>query len=418
MAFDTAISGLQAAATELDVIGNNVANAGSVGFKSSRAEFSDMYASSLMGASAGAVGIGTRLADVTQQFSQGTFSFTNNSLDLAIDGQGFFRLNDGGATVFTRAGAFGTDAEGFIVNSSNQRLTGFVADAAGELTGRLGDLRVDANNIQPTPTSRVDGALNLDAGSEPPTEPWPAAPFAFGDAGPDPDTYNSATSLSIYDSLGNSHALALYFVNTGANAWDVHALIDGVSVGATPAGALQFGADGAIDPATSTLNIAGWQPLGTGGAPNGAGLQDFDISLLETTQYGSPFGVNAMSQDGFTTGQLSRVAIDSDGVIFSHYTNGQSRALGQVALVNFANPGGLQQLGDSSWGETPDSGTPLLGAPGTASLGMLQAGALEESNVDVTAELVKLILAQRNYQANAQTIQTADTVTQTIINLR
>lgn len=414
--FDTAISGLQAASTDLNVIGNNVANSSSTGFKSSRALFSDMYAGG--SAASNAVGIGVQLASVNQQFTQGGMSITNNSLDMAIDGQGFFGLSDGGSMVYSRAGAFGTDREGYIVNSAGHRLTGYLADTQGTVTSQLGDLRISTGNMQPAATSRVTASMNLDAGSETPAVAWPATAFAFGDPAPDPSTYNSSSSLSIYDSLGNPHTLSLYMVNNGGNAWDVHTLVDGVTAGSTPAATLTFGEDGLIDPTTAELTIAGWQPLDANGAANGARIEDFSASLLDSSQFGSPFAVHALSQDGFTTGQLSRVSVDQSGTVFTQYTNGQSKALGQVALFNFANPDGLQQLGDSSWGETLVSGAALVGAPGAGSLGSVQAGALEQSNVDITAELVHLILAQRNYQANAQTIQAADTVTQTIINLR
>jgi flagellar hook protein FlgE len=238
----------------------------------------------------------------------------------------------------------------------------------------------------------------------------PLAAWDDSNLPPPPASYNNSTSLTIYDSLGNSHELSLYFVSTGADReWDVHTLIDGEVVG----NAQQIGFDesGAIDPTTAEWQLAGWTPANAAGQP-------IDISLIETTQYGSLFGVNSLTQDGYTTGQLAGVDIDASGVIFGRYTNGQSKALGQVALANFANPGGLQPLGDTNWAETYSSGAALLGAPGSASLGVLQSGALEESNVDLTQELVKLILAQRNFQANAQTIRAADTVTQTIINIR
>jgi flagellar hook protein FlgE len=419
MGFEAGTSGLRAASADLDVIGNNVANANTTGFKSSRAEFADVYATSVFGASSTSTGNGVRLTDVAQQFTQGTVSFTNNNLDLAVNGQGFFRLNDGGSIIYTRAGAFSADREGYIVNSGQQRLTGYLGDGNGTVTGQLGDLRIDTSNIQPMQTGQVNGALNLDANSIPPAGAW------TGTYPPDPTTYNDSTSLTVYDSLGNSHELSLYFANQGANQWNTYALVDGVSYTlqdtASPPGAappLQFNTDGSIVQSTAQLQIVNWQPLDPTGAANGAASQNLAISLADTTQYGSLFGVNSLTQDGFTTGRLAGVDIDASGVIFGRYTNGQSKGLGQVALANFANPGGLQPQGDTNWAETYSSGAALLGAPGSASLGVVQSGALEESNVDLTQELVKLILAQRNFQANAQTIRAADTVTQTIINIR
>ncbi len=408
--FDTAISGLQAATTDLSVIGNNVANASSTGFKSSRAQFADVYAAS--SSPSNAVGLGVKTAGINQMFTQGTLNLTNNNLDLAIDGQGFFGLADGGSMVYTRAGAFGTDKDGYIVNNAGQRLTGYQGDGSGAVSSQRGELRIDASSLQPAVTSRASASLNLEAGS---TEPATTT-FSAGDS----TSYNRSTSLSIYDSLGNSHDLSLYFVNAGGGLWDVHALVDGVTVGGTPAQTIQFGTDGLLDPATTPINIADWHPLDPGGAANGATDPSpaFDISLADSTQFGSPFSVYALSQDGYAAGQLSRIGIDESGTITSYYSNGKSQALGQVALYNFANPQGLQQLGDTTWSETPSSGPAMVGAPGTGSLGGVQSGALEQSNVDLTAELVHLILAQRNYQANAQTIQAADAVTQTIINIR
>jgi flagellar hook protein FlgE len=412
MGFETATSGLSAASSDLDVIGNNIANSNTTGFKSSRAEFADVYAASVYGVSSTSTGSGVRLADVAQQFTQGTITSTNNNLDLAINGQGFFRLDDAGTTIYSRAGAFSTDRNGYLVNSSQQRLTGYLADANGTVTGQLGDLKIDTSNINPTATTQVDGALNLDANSTQPAQPWSDTSLP-----PDASTYNNSTSLSIYDSLGNSHELSLYFVNTGANAWDVHTLIDGAVVGG--AHPLTFNSAGAFDdPTTAAWTLTSWQPTDAAGNSNGAASQDVNISLAQTTQYGSTFGVNSLTQDGYTTGRLAGVNIDPSGVVYGRYTNGQSKALGQVVLANFANAGGLQPLGDTNWAETYASGAALLGSPGSASLGVLQSGSLEESNVDLTQELVKLIQAQRNFQANAQTIRANDTVTQTIINIQ
>lgn len=415
MSFDTAISGLNAATADLDTIGNNVANASTTGYKSSRAQFADVYASTAYSKAATQVGNGVRLSGVQQQFTQGTLSYTDNSLDLAINGSGFYRLNDGGTTVYSRAGAFSTDSQGRLVNGSGQRLTGYLANDNGTISGQLGDLRVNTSNIEPSATTSVEAGLNLNSNDTAPGGIFSAT---------DPSTYNDSTSLTVYDSLGNSHELATYYVKTGANSWDVHALIDGVAVGPappagpSPAASLSFLSNGSINPAATQLDITGWTPLDPSGAANGAAAQNLSVSLADTTQFGSAFSVNSLTQDGYTTGRLSSVDIDSSGVIMGVYTNGQSKAMGQVALANFANPSGLKPVGDTAWAETFDSGNPLLGAPGTASLGAIQSGALEESNVDLTQELVDLILAQRNFQANAQTIQTEDTVTQTIINLR
>jgi flagellar hook protein FlgE len=424
--FDTGISGLQAATTDLSVIGNNVANASSTGFKASRAHFADVYAAS----ASNAVGMGTTVAGVDQLFTQGSLKLTNNTLDLAIQDGGFFGLSDGGTMVYTRAGAFSTDNNGYIVNSAGQRLTGFLADGLGGVSGQRGDLRIDASMAFPKTTSQVATSMNLKASSSAPVTPW-TQDYAFGDAAPAAGTYNNSTSVSIYDNLGNSHELTLYFVAkdatadpTLANTWDVHTLIDGVTVKAEGAAAGAAAGTVVFDGATgkmvsgSEIQINGWQPLNTIGGANGAQPANFAISLAGSTQYASAFNVSAMTQDGCTAGDLTRIGIDASGTISSYYSNNQSKALGQVGLYNFANPQGLQQLGDTAWGATPSSGVAQIGVPGTGSLGAVKSGALEQSNVDVTAELVHLILAQRNYQANAQTIAADDKVTQTILNIR
>lgn len=422
MAFNAALSGIQAASSELSVIGNNVANASTNGFKSSRAEFADVYAASALGTSSNSIGGGVRLASVSQSFSQGTINFTNNNLDLAVNGQGFFRLNDGGTTVYGRAGAFGIDRSGFIVNSSDQRLTGLLADAAGNITGAQGDLQINAGNIAPTPTTAVTTAVNVSSTDLPPAAAWVGTP-AFGNPPPAANTYNNVTSTTVYDSLGNSHVLSMYFIKTAtANEWDVRAQVDGVDVDSAPASApftQVFNSNGSFNSGASQAIALSWPPLDGNGNPNGSATpQAFTVDMTASTQYGSPFAVQSILQDGFTTGRLDSVDVDSSGIIFGRYTNGQSRGMGQIILANFSNQQGMQPLGDSTWGETFNSGPPLVGNPGTASLGIIQSGALEDSNVDLTSELVKMIIAQRNFQANAQTIQTADTITQTIINIR
>lgn len=312
------------------------------------------------------------------------------------------------------------------MNSGGQRLTGFAADANGNLTGALGDLSIDTANIAPTPTNKINAGLNLDADAPVPSMAWNdaannAGTFAFGDSPPAPEAYNSSTSLTVFDSLGNSHTMSMYFVKGATpNTWDVHALVDGVTVGGSPAGTLTFLDTGAIDPAgVLNIAIADWDPLDGAGNPAGATTpQSLDLGFANSTQFGSSFAVQALTQDGFTTGRLSGVNVDTSGNLSARYSNGQARTLGQVALASFANLQGLAPLGDASWAETFSSGQPLVGAPGTASFGVIQAGALEESNVNLTEELVDMIIAQRNFQANAKTIETADAVTQTIINLR
>jgi len=437
MVFGTAISGIQAASKDMEVIGNNIANASTTGFKSSRAEFADVYSTGSYGGGRYATGSGVRLSRVQQSFGQGNFSFTNNSLDLGISGSGFFVLSDNGSPIYTRAGSFGVNNDGFIVNSFNQRLQGFTADDTGNISTISSDLSINSANINPKTTTRVTTGLNLFANSQEPAVAW------TGGVSPVTDTYNNVTSSTVYDSLGNSHVLSMYFIRADAaaasgdpnasspagtkNQWYVAFQIDNQNVPAN-AGTLNsdnlfrvnFNADGTFvgtEDTSSTALPSNLIPLSMT-LTNGANPLNFTIDLSNTTQFGSPFAVQSNVQDGYTTGRLDGLDIDETGLLFGRYTNGQSKAMGQVQLANFADPDGLQNLGDTNWAASSASGQALIGAPGTASLGLIQSGALEDSNVDLTSELVKLIGAQRNFQANAQTIRTADAVTQTIINIR
>lgn len=403
MPFRTAISGLRASMTDLSTIGNNVANASTTGFKKSRAEFADIYAASNLGVAGDTPGSGVNVARIAQQFSQGTVSFTENSLDLAINGNGFFVVNDGGSNLYTRAGAFGVDREGYVVNAQSQRLQAFQADTSGTITGALGDLLINTSNVAPSATTAVTIGLNLDSSSSVPA----VATFDPSDT----SSYNNATSTTVYDSLGNAHVASMYYVKTGANTWDTYTYVDGVAVDGPTA--LTFNSSGALTaPAGGAFTTASFTPSGGGAA------MTLDLNYGASTQYGSPFSVNSMVQDGYTTGTLSGLDVDTSGIIFARYSNGQAVTLGQVALANFANPQGLQPVGDTAWAETFEAGAPLVSAPGSSNLGLIQGGALEESNVDLSEELVKMIIAQRNFQANAQVIQTADQVTQSIINIR
>jgi len=421
MAFDTAVSGINAATADLGVIGNNIANSSTTGFKTSRAEFADVYATSLLGAGGNAIGKGVSLSGVTQEFTQGNISFTNNALDLAINGNGFFLLSDDGAAQYTRAGNFQVDREGFLVSNEGHRLQAFQVNSAGDINGQPGDLQLDTSLIDPNPTGLTDITANLDSREVPPPVPFggPFDAFAVPPTVPDPDSFNATTSTTIYDGLGNAHVMSTYFVKgAGPNIWEAHTLVDGVTTSGPDT--LTFQSNGQFDQAILPVevSITGWNPLNASGLPTGAEPQDLTISMSKFTQFGSEFAVSSMVQDGFTTGQLHGLEIDDTGVVFARYTNGQARALGQVAIAGFSNPNGLQPLGDTSWAETFSSGAATLGAPGSSGLGVLQSGALEGSNVDITEQLVNMIIAQRNFQANAQVIQTEDTITQTVINLR
>lgn len=448
MGFQQGLSGLNAAAKNLDVIGNNVANANTVGFKMSQAQFADVYASSVGGSAGTAAGIGTKLATVAQQFSQGNITTSNNSLDTAISGQGFFQLGTTTSTApqfYTRNGQFQTDSQGYIVTSEGMRLFGINKDGVpGPLQIPTEQIPARATGTSPKPNImaglNVDArgaitALPADVGEGATVPPGPAGSFRFDPA--DPTTFNNSTSTTIYDSLGNPHVATLYFQKAtptaGVNPWNVYLSIDNemqppnavatVPPSATPMGAgLPFDTTGKLPPGTLlTMAAAYVPPLAApagGGIAAAANPMQLTFDFSNTTQYGSAFGVSSMVQDGYTTGMPSGFNISPDGTILGRYTNGQSQKLGQVTIANFANPQGLQPLGNNRWAPTSTAGTPLPGTPGTASLGVLQSGAVEDANVDLTGELVNMIVAQRVYQANAQSIKTQDAVLQTITQLR
>lgn len=432
MAFNTAISGLRAASSDLNVIGNNIANASTTGFKASVAEFADVYAASVVGSGGNSVGSGVLLADVSQQFSQGNISFTNSALDLAINGRGFFITSEQGERGFTRSGLFSLDRDGFIVSNTGANLQGFATTSSGGLDSDLSDLRIQSGNLDPIRTTQVTSLLNLDAAALPPG----TTPF-------DPqntDTYNNATSVTIFDSEGISHVLTQYFVKEPAlNTWTMYVQVDDQDVGAGSPATLQsftltFNNDGTLNTTQPLGPITNWTPVDANGNPNGAATGDgaltsfpfpdpltssnFVIDLTGTTQFGGAFSVNNLSQNGFSQGRLAGVDISSEGSIFARYTNGQSRSLGKIALADFSNEQGLSPQGNSAWAETFESGPPIIGEPATAALGVIQSGALEDSNVELSEELVALIVAQRNFQANAKTIETESAVTQSIINIR
>jgi flagellar hook protein FlgE len=405
MAFGIALSGINAAQSDLNVTANNIANSNTTGFKQSRSEFAELFAISPQGVSKAQTGAGVKIADVAQQFTQGNIEATNNSLDLAISGQGFFILSDAGASAYTRSGAFQTDNAGFVVNAEGQRLQVYPPTAAGSFnTTSLSDLRLVTGDSAPQATGTANIVFNLPSNA---TQPSVAI---FDPA--NGNSYNNSTSMTVYDSLGAAHTASMYFVKTAtANTWDTHLYIDGTAVGG--AQTLQYTNNGALAvPATGKITFPTYTP-GTGAA----GL-NLTVDYSSTTQYGDAFGVSAVSQDGFTTGRLIGINVDSTGVVQARFTNGRSIPLGQVAIASFANPQGLQALGNTSWAETFTSGQALHGQAGNSGFGLIQSGSLEQSNVDITAQLVHMITAQRNFQANAQMISTENQITQTIINIR
>ncbi|ADJ29053.1 flagellar hook protein FlgE [Nitrosococcus watsonii] len=425
MAFNTSLSGLNAASSDLDVTAHNIANASTTGFKRSRSEFADIFAVSSFGRSQTAVGSGVLLNKTAQQFEQGNLDFTQNSLDLAISGQGLFALSpslNDKDLVYSRAGAFSVDKEGYVVNSSGQYLRTFPTNENGTATAaslnNSQPLRLPTSAGTPQATSRISIGANL------PSDTAALDPVNLDLL--DTSTYTASTSETVYDSLGNSHISTLYFLKdtNGTNQWAVYHSLDGtlanINGGTAGAGGVQYGTLN-FD-ATGALTGSTPDPLATDSIALNNGANDIaltlDFAANNTTQVASPFNVAALNQDGFTSGRLTGLDISKTGVIQANYSNGQNSTLGKVALAQFPNEQGLRQLGNNAWGETVSSGSALAGEAGVGSFGTIQTGALESSNVDLTAELVHLITAQRNFQANAKAIETASTITDTIINIR
>jgi flagellar hook protein FlgE len=513
MSFQQGLSGLNGAAKALDVIGNNIANSSTVGFKGSQTEFADVYARSLNGAGATQAGIGVSVAAIAQQFTQGNIETTSNPLDIAINGGGFFRTEIAGTVQYTRNGQFSLDKNGYVVTPQGANVTGYGVAANGQiLASTPSPLKISTADMKPVATTKVDTSINLDSRETAPTN----TPFNANDA----TTYNKQVPVSVYDTLGNEHTLSLFYVKRPPSAggtsgtWDVYAGADGteltnvkVAKASTTDPAAQTARDAWVaatkaspqDPvgvatalanyaaaasaavtaaatsknasaptitaiqtaATDAGNIAGYTPdqvdkdiaaavsvpaeeIGTlafdsNGALSAALMPkplplpvDFPIypatGAKETlsikvgfngsTQYGSDTSEKLTKQDGYKPGHLQRFSAAADGTLLGQYSNGETKPLGQIVLANFTNTGGLEPIGNNSWAETSASGTPLLGTAGTGSFGVLQSSATESSNVDLTAELVNMITAQRVYQANAQTIKTQDSVLQTLVNLR
>ncbi len=425
MSFQQGLSGLSTSSKSLEVIGNNVANASTVGFKQSKAIFSDVYANSLNGSGASPIGIGVNLTSVTQQFTQGNISGTNNPLDIAINGNGFFVMKDGGtastgASTYTRNGQFQLDKNGFITDATGKlRLTGQVFDinTGNPIGADDAKIQLDFTDISPLATTENETKVNLDSRNTVLT--------AAGFDPDDPTTYHNSTAINVYDSLGNNHTMQTFYVKTATNTttnentWDVFVTMDGVATYTPPTrnGLLRFGSTG-IGPSTSAT-VASTTPITVNYAPtNGSAPMTIALDLANSTQFGSSFSINTNAQNGYTSGNLASFDIADDGIILGRYTNGQSRELGQVKVATFSNMNGLKPLGGNNWAQTSESGDPVLGIAGTGQLGVLQSSATEDSNVDLTSELVNMITAQRVYQANAQTIKTQDQVLQTLVNLR
>ncbi|WP_153136700.1 flagellar hook protein FlgE [Paraburkholderia agricolaris] len=501
MGYQQGLSGVSAASQNLDVIGNNIANSHTVGFKSGSAQFADMYANSVATAVSNQVGIGTRLSEVQQQFSQGTISGTNQALNVAINGNGFFQMSHDGSLVYSRNGVFQLDKNGFITNAQGLKLMGYAAGAGGVInTAQTVPLSVPTANIAPQATTRIVAGLNLNAqdklmlgtptvtaGANTGTLTTPVATITHPASGTNNDnytvkftsataytvtdntlgtsttgtytsgtaiplgsgqtitfngtpavndsytiaptpvafnqntstTYNYSTSTTVYDSLGGSQVVNMYFAKTSAGTWNVYA---GTSTGtATLVGHANFNSSGTLLGTTDKNGVATTTPFAFNfSVPTTDGSstpQNLTLNIAGTTQYGGKNGVSSLQPDGYAAGTLTSFTIGADGTLTGNYSNQQTAALGQIVLANFANQNGLVNLGNNEFQQTSQSGGAQISGPGSTNHGVLQGGALENSNVDLTSELVKMITAQRNYQANAQTIKTQKTVDQTLMNL-
>lgn len=409
MSFQQALSGLNAASRGLEVIGNNIANANTTGAKASRVEFADVYAASMNAAGSSSMPLGVEIGAVSQSFTQGNITTTNNELDLAINGNGFFQITKtDGTSAYTRSGEFKVDKDGFVVTNNGAKLMGYKTDVDGVRTSTTPSTLQLPNTgpIEPKQTSVLVAELNLDARTPTATATTPLS--------------QTSTSLMAYDSQGVEVPVSLSFVKTATpNTWDVYT--SSGSGAPTKQGGLVFNTDGTIK---ETLDSGG---AGTGkttmdlpmtGSSGAVGSWNASVDFGTSTQLGTAFAVAKLSQDGWAPGELASVKIGNDGVISARYSNGKQQAVGQVMLANFRNPQGLTPLGAGAWAATSASGSSILGAPGEGNLGALQAGALEESNVDLTAELVNMMTSQRTYQANAQTIKTLDQILSTLVNMR
>ncbi|MYM73387.1 flagellar hook-basal body complex protein [Duganella sp. FT134W] len=515
--FQQGLSGLNAASKSLDVIGNNIANASTVGFKSSQAQFADLYANSLNGVSGNNAGIGVTVSKLAQQFTQGNIETSSNPLDVAINGGGFFRLVVNGAVEYSRNGQFHEDASHTLVNAQGAQLTGYLSNTAGVIQlGSPVPLTLDKSDLTPVETTTANFQLNLSSAEKvPATQPFDAN---------DPTSYNKQTVLNVYDSLGTAHIMTTYYVKTDANTWDVYAAADNkeivsasvaasvnsdptvvqarldyntavkavpadvdavalaagtyaaaardamvtaaqaagasddqlaaieaayaaidpgpsgsvtgktpdqingllaaaITVPAVKVGTLLFTKSGALDPQAmaqmnppQTLPFQIQLPI----FPDTGAQEPMTVSTTfdKTTQYGSVTNDLGSTQNGYSAGSWQRYSIDENGVILGQYSNGKSRAMGQIAMANFASVDGLTPLGNNAWAESSTSGPPTIGVPNAGSMGSLRSSAVETSNTDLTAELVNMITAQRVYQANAQTIKTEDSILQTLVNLR
>jgi flagellar hook protein FlgE len=420
------VSGLRAESEAISVVGDNIANVNTIGFKGQRAVFEDVLGHSILAGSSQA-GSGVRMGDVQQLFTQGSLSNTGVSTDIALNGEGFLVVKgtvDGiQGNFYTRAGQLNIDKDGFLVNPQGMQIQGYLANPDGTIQAAVDSLKVSTAALAPRATGEIGVNANLDATAATPALPWdPADPAT---------TSNYSTSISVYDSLGTAHSLDVYFRKSGPNAYEYHVMADGADInGGTPGVLQEIGAGGTLAfTATGALNDATTPQLSIDFAGGAAGAQLIDLDfgadiagggtgLDGTTQFASPSAVSSQSQDGYATGEFSGISIDAAGLVQGLYTNGQKLSLGQLAVAKFRSNDGLARAGQNLWAETGESGAAALAAAGSGGRGAITGGALESSNVDLAEEFVGLIQHQRSFSANSRTITTADEMLQELINIK
>lgn len=425
------VSGMLSNSQALGVVGDNIANVNTIGYKRSRGVFADVIGQTVPGAApSNKVGGGTRLSDVQQLFNQGALLTTDGQADLAISGEGFFAVNgqisERQGTFFTRAGQFQLDNEGYMVTADGLRLQGYGVTPDGRVDTRIGDLQINGVELSPKPTTEFDISLNLDSSEE----------VIAGAIDPtDPDSYNFSTSMTVYDSLGNSHRVDLFFQKTADNSWDYEAYCDGGELDGGTAGvptlissgggadSLDFTAGGALNlenGGTLTADFADGAAAGqTIALEFGESVSEGGTGLDSTTQFADlPSSLNGLDQDGYSAGSVVGFSVGGDGLVTGVYDNGQLRTMGQVVMANFTTNEGLTRVGNNCWAESIDSGPPVVGTPASGGRGSISQGALEQSNVDIATEFVSLIAHQRAFQANGRTITTADEMYNNAIQLK
>lgn len=407
MSFSQGLSGLNAASQALDVVGNNIANSQTVGFKSGSVAFADVFAGSQ-------VGMGVQVAGVNQNFSDGVLGAGAGKLDMGIQGNGFFRLvSEAGSVFYSRNGQFDTDQNGYIINNQGMHLTGYQATGtppAIQPGATPGPIQIPTGQMGARASDSGTTKGNLNSGDKVPTGPFNAK---------DPTTYNSVTTVDAYDSLGNKHSISLYYVKTADNKWTVYSS-DSTSPELDASGnpsfqqtALEFDSSGQLIPGATGMPKIHVQ----GESYNGGTALNFDLDVTGLTQQASETAFDSPTTTGYPPGMMTGYVVGDNGKIVASYSNGESQLLGQVVLSNFTNPSGLSPQGNNCWVETPESGQPVTGIANTGNLGSLYGGKLEASNVDLSQEMVNMIVYQRNYQSNSQTIKTQSEILQTLVNL-